>query len=150
VIASIPSTAGLKATHPELSPDGTALANVETTGGSFDYVVNDGSIVTRSFDAATNQFGAIRMLVANAANAANYYPSYSPDGQWILSPGRVGGSNGARGPEIGAVRPAGSRPPIHLDHAMAGSAGLTNSWARWTPFAQPVGAMNEPLFFITF
>jgi hypothetical protein len=146
ILAAIPTTAGLQATHPELSPDGTALANVETTGGSYDYVVNDGSIVTRSFDGTT--FGPQHVLVANAANAANYYPSYSPDGQWILFTRTVGRSYSDPSAEIYVVKADGSAPPIHLDAAMAGAAGQTNSWGRWAPYSATLG--SEPMFWITF
>ena len=31
----------------------------------------------------------------------------------------------------------------------AGTAGLTNSWGRWAPFQQTVGANNEPLYWVT-
>src|SRR5260221_2314592 len=46
--AALPNSSGV-ATHPELSPDGSQLANVETPSGGTDYDVTGGSIVLRSF-----------------------------------------------------------------------------------------------------
>jgi len=146
ILATIPTTAGLHATHPELSPDGSALANVETTGGSYDYVVNDGSIVTRSFDGTT--FGPQKVLVANATSAANYYPSYSPDGQWIAFTRTVGRSYSDPSATIYVIRADGSGAPIRLDAAMTGTDGQTNSWARWAPYSASLG--SEPIYWITF
>jgi hypothetical protein len=31
----------------------------------------------------------------------------------------------------------------------AAAGGLTNSWGRWAPFQQTVGAGNEPIFWVT-
>jgi len=59
----LPNSGSTLATHPELSPDGTTLANVETTQGGTDYDVTTGSIVLRSFDDASNTFGASHVLV---------------------------------------------------------------------------------------
>ena len=42
----------------------------------------------------------------------------------------------------------GSGSPVQLQAANAG-LGLTNSWGRWAPFQQTVGANNEPIFWVT-
>ncbi|HSD90382.1 MAG TPA: hypothetical protein VLB44_22795 [Kofleriaceae bacterium] len=149
VIANIPSNTGVSATHPELSPDGTRLANVETTQPFYDFQVNDGTIVTRTFDDGTNTFGPIQTLVANAAGASNYYPSWSPDGQWILFTRTSGNSYNDSSAQIWVVKADGSKPPVQLSIANQG-AGLTNSWARWAPFQQSYGDQNQPLFYLTF
>jgi len=149
VISTIPSSSGFVATHPELSPDGTRLANVETSAHSYDFQVGNGSIVTRTFDQNTNAFGPIQMLVPNAAGASSYYPSWSPDGQWILFTRTTGNSYNDASAQIWIVKSDGSQPPIQLTSANLGT-NLTNSWARWAPFQQSFGSTNEPVYYFTF
>ncbi|HUJ60365.1 MAG TPA: hypothetical protein VLX92_17810 [Kofleriaceae bacterium] len=149
ILASIPSDPGYLATHPELSPDGTMLANVETTSDYYDFQVSDGTIVTRSYDDATGTFGPIKQLVANAAGASNYYPSWSPDGQWILFTRTSGNSYNDASAQVWVVKADGSMPPIQLVNADLGP-NLTDSWARWTPFMQTFGAQDETLYYFTF
>lgn len=150
VLATIPSSSGMLATHPELSPDGTMLANVETSSDFYDFQVSDGTIVTRSFDTSTNTFGAIKTLVPNASGASNYYPSWSPDGQWILFTRTSGNSYSDASAEIWVVKADGTQAPIQLVAADGTGSGVTNSWARWTPFPQTYGPNSEQLFYITF
>jgi hypothetical protein len=150
VLATIPSSPNMLATHPELSPDGTRLANVETTSDFYDFQVSDGSIVTRSFDTGSNTFGSIQMLVPNASGASNYYPSWSPDGQWLLFTRTIGNSYDDASAQIWVVKADGTQPPIQLFFADTTGSGLTNSWARWAPFPQTFGAMAEQVFYITF
>jgi Tol biopolymer transport system component len=128
IIAGIPSTGGSVATHPELSPDGTRLANVETTQNIYDFQVMDGTIVTRTFDQATDTFGPITPLVPNAPNASNYYPSWSPDGQWIAFTRTIGNSYNDATATAWVVKSDGSAPPIMLNLANLGN-NLTNSWS---------------------
>jgi len=143
-----PVTANLGATHPDLSPDDTRLVSVEFSGG-LDAQAYDGAIVIRSFDAATNTFGAPTTLVPNAPNHANWYPSFSPDGQWIVFTRSTSYSYDAASAETWIVKADGTQPPVQL--ATANLTGdLTNSWARWVPFAQTFGPGNEPLFYLTF
>ncbi|MBA2539974.1 MAG: PD40 domain-containing protein, partial [Deltaproteobacteria bacterium] len=149
VIAPVPNSPGLLATHPELSPDGLRLANVETTSNFYDFQVSDGSIVTRTFEASTNAFGPIETLVANAPAASNYYPSWSPDGQWIAFTRTTGNSYNDATATAWVVRSDGSQPPIQLSLANKG-VNLTNSWSRWTPFAASTGDSGEQVFYLTF
>lgn len=148
LVPSIPNSSG-QATHPELSPDGTTLANVETQQRLYDFQVTGGSIVTRSFDDATNSFGPVKMLVPDAPNAGNFYPSWSPDGQWILFTRTIGNSYADASAEVWVIKADGTGAPIRLALADA-TNGFTNSWARWTPFVQSYGADHKTVFYITF
>jgi hypothetical protein len=144
-----PVTAGALATHPEISPDNTRLASVEFTGGGYDAQAYSGSIVIRSFDAAANRFGTPTVLVPSAVNVANWYPSFSPDGEWIVFTRTTSYSYNDASAETWLVKADGSRPPIQLAAADL-TGNLTNSWARWVPFPQTFGPDNEKLFYLTF
>lgn len=148
--ATLPNLAGPSATHPEISPDDSHLVNVEFTGGA-DYTADGGTIVTRTFDTTTNTFGTPMALVPydSATNLSNFYPSYSPDGQWIVFTRVTGNSYNNSAAQTWVVKADGSLPPVQLTIANIGG-GLTNSWARWVPFAQTFGAANEPMFYLTF
>jgi hypothetical protein len=144
-----PASAGSLATHPEISPDNTRLASVEFDGGGYDAQAFTGSIVIRSFDAAANAFGAPSVLVPSAPGVANWYPSFSPDGAWLVFTRTTGFSYNDPSAETWLVKADGSQPPIQL--ASADLTGeLTNSWARWVPFAQTFGPDSEKLFYLTF
>jgi hypothetical protein len=151
VLTNIPNTGGTTATHPELSPDGSRLVNVEGVSRIYDFEVYDGSIVTRTFDDTTNTFGATQTLVAAGTDGLqNYYPSYSPDGQWIVFTRTGGTSYNSFDAETWVVKADGSQPPIKLQIAGLPQGSLTNSWARWVPFGQTFGASGEPMFYLTF
>ena len=143
------NSAGTVATHPELSPDGSQLASVETTQGGTDYDGTTGSIVLRSFD-GNSTFGATTTLVHDATGASNFYPSWSPDGAWILFTRTDGNSYSNATAEVWVVKADGTLPPIQLAAADTMGTGLTNSWARWTPFQQTSGTNHDPVFYITF
>ncbi|HEY1553802.1 MAG TPA: hypothetical protein VGF94_03155 [Kofleriaceae bacterium] len=150
IVASVPNSSGMEATHPELSPDGTRLANVETNSVYYDFQVNNGSIVTRTFDASTNTFGAIQTIVPNASGASNYYPSWSPDGQWLLFTRTIGNSYADTSAETWVVKADGTQPPIQMMLADTPTPSIENSWPRWAPFQQSFGPNSEPLYYLTF
>ena len=141
---------GFMSTHPEVSPDDSQLAYVEFNGG-YDAQAYNGSVMVRSFDDTNNAFGVPTVLVAaDASNQiANWYPSYSPDGQWLAFTRTTGNSYNDPSAEVWVVKVDGTLPPVMLATADL-SGTLTNSWARWVPFAQTFGPNSEPLFYLTF
>ncbi len=150
LLADIPNTAGKVATHPEISPDGTLLVNVETTQLVYDFQVGNGEIVVRSFDPTTNTFGTPTVLLeAGADNLNSYYPSFSPDGQWLVITRAPTGSYDNPDASTWIMRSDGSSPPVRLAQADIAD-GLYNSWARWVPFGQTFGDSNESLFYLTY
>ncbi|MGE3546695.1 MAG: hypothetical protein AB7L28_22405 [Kofleriaceae bacterium] len=136
------------ATHPDLSPDGTRLVYVRPgTTDPLDYSFGAGSIYTRSYDQSTRTFGPETMLVPSVSDENNYYPSWSPDGQWIVFNRSVGNAYNNVNASVWIIKADGAQPAIPLTAANIG-VGLTNSWARWAPFAQTM-SNGEPMFWIT-
>ncbi len=138
-------------THPDLSPDGTELVYVRPTVTNCDWAFGGGQIYTRSYDQTTHAFGVENLLVADASN--NYYPSWSPDGQWIVfnksSDNSGNGAYNNPSASLWVIAANGQSPAIELAAANSAGANLTNSWGRWAPFAQTVGAGSEPIYWIT-
>jgi hypothetical protein len=148
-------TAAGNVSHPELSPDGTKLVYVRPQVAGSDWAFGTGQIFLRTYDQASKAFGPEQQLVADGAN--NYYPSFSPDGQWILfNKGdntindAIGVHESYNGPntQLWVVKADNSAPPVQLT-TMNQAVGLTNSWGRWAPFAQTYGAGSEPMFWVT-
>lgn len=133
--------------HPDMSADGTRLVYVHKAANTSDWSFEGGKIFTRTFDAATNTFGPEVMLVSDTSN--NFYPSFSPDGRWVLFNRAPSGSsyNNANA-SLWVVKADGSAPPVELIGAN-NTTGLTNSWGRWAPFSQTIGATNEPMYWVT-
>ena len=136
-------------THPDLSADGTKLVYVRpaVTPGS-DWAFDQGGIFERTFDEGSLSFGPEQQLFVDGNN--NYYPSFSPDGQWILfNHAPAGGSayNNANA-SLFVMKADGSAAPIELATANFG-AGLTDSWGRWAPFSQTLGANDQQMYWIT-
>ena len=118
------------ATDPQLSPDGTQLANIET-------FTNGDAIVVRSFDNATNTFGDARTLVA--ADATHASPAWSPDGKWLAFTRTIGDVS-----SIWVVAADGSQPPIQV--TLPGADYTAR--ARWVPGSYTFGPSR--FFFLTF
>jgi hypothetical protein len=142
-------TAAGPVTHPDLSPDGTRLVYVHPGVAGSDWSFGTGAIYIRTYDQASMTFGPEQLLVSDGAN--NYYPSFSPDGQWILfNKGDNSGTESYNGANatLWVMKSDNSAPPVQLTTANMG-VGLTDSWGRWAPFAQTFGASNEPMFWVT-
>ena len=135
------------ASHPDFSPTGTSVAytlDAARPMGSADWDVGPGSIIVQAYDAVNRSFGAT-VTVASGGN--NYYPSMSPDGEWVAyNHSDSGGSYNNGNAEIWVVRANGTGTPIKLQLADIGP-GLTNSWVRWAPFEQTVG--GERMYWLT-
>jgi WD40 repeat protein len=139
-----------RATQPDWSPDGKHLVYAtDAPGTDYDWKILGGSIFV--LDEAGGTWSAPRLLV-QAQGDNNYYPSFSPDGEWVLFNRAASGySYNNPAAEIWIVKADGSAPPFKLAAAHDG-AGLTDSWPRWSPFVQPGGvgdALGGPLMWIT-
>ena len=117
------------ATDPQLSPDGTRLANVET-------FPNGDAIVTRTFDNATNSFGPVETLVP--ADATHASPAWSPDGKWLAFTRTVGAVS-----SIWVVAAAGGAP---IQVTLPGVDYTAR--ARWAPGSFTFGPSR--FYYLTF
>ncbi len=134
--------------QPDLSPDGKRLVYVTNPSGFQDWQFITGQIYMRTYDQATMTFGPEQALVNDGNN--NFYPTWSPDGAWILFCQDTSGGTTYDNPNGAAwvVKADGSQPPVALVAANE-AVGLTNSWPRWAPFPQTLGTASEPMFWIT-
>jgi hypothetical protein len=141
-------TSATRVSHPDLSPDGKRLVYDTNPNGDYDWQFDSGSIYTRTYDEATMTFGPEQQLVHDSSN--NFYPTWSPDGNWILFSKDAGNNINYDNPDgaIWVVKADGSQPPVALTSANE-SLGITNSWPRWAPFPQTLGNASEPMFWIT-
>jgi hypothetical protein len=145
-LATMPS-AGY-ATHPDLSADMTKLVYIRPAAVGSDWSFTGGTIFTRTYDPVAMSFGPETPLISTGDN--NYYPSWSPDGNWIMFNRSATGDayNNAQA-SLWVVKSDGSGQPIPLTAFNAVASGLTNSWGRWAPFQQTVGTNGEPIFWVT-
>ncbi|MBA3541659.1 MAG: PD40 domain-containing protein [Deltaproteobacteria bacterium] len=140
-------TAPFSVNQPDLSADGKTLVYMSSASGS-DPFASAGQIHIASYDQATQTFGAPIALVTDGVN--NFYPTFSPDGQWVLFNRADDGGDSYDNPnaQLWVVKADGSAPPMALATGNL-ALGLTNSWGRWAPFAQSVGPNFDPVFWIT-
>jgi WD40-like Beta Propeller Repeat len=134
-----------RVSQPDLSPDGTQLVYVRFLSPEADYSFGTGQIFRRSYNAQTLAFGP---EIAVATDQNSFYPSWSPDGAWILFNKILAGlsyDNSNSAPWV--VKADGSQPPVQLARATQELA--TDSWPRWAPFPQTLGDAQEPMFWIT-
>lgn len=117
-------------THPTWSPDGTTVLATRATGSVMsDMGLNGSELVTMHWtgSALTN----VEVLVAAEPGQANYYASYSPDGDWIVFNRSTGDTYSDDDASVWLLSAAGG-DPIRLD-AANGTGNLRNSLARWAP-----------------
>ena len=75
-------TEGYKVSHPDWSPDGDYIVLVRITSTSMnDMNFEGGEIIRMPWNG--NNFGPAEVLVPATADRNNYYPAFSPDGEWI-------------------------------------------------------------------
>ncbi|MCB9766057.1 MAG: PD40 domain-containing protein [Alphaproteobacteria bacterium] len=119
------------ATQVDWSPDGTRVALVVTPGHTNDWTYSGGSIAVMEHY-GDGQFGEPWILVPYTDGVNNYYPAWSPDGEWIAFNRSTGDSYDDPDAMVWVVRADGSEDPVPLDAANQ-TSGLYNSWPKWGP-----------------
>jgi hypothetical protein len=134
-------------THPDLSPDGTRLVYVRPGAQSADWTFTGGSILERTYDQNSKTFGPEITIVSDGAN--NYYPSFSPDNQWILfNKAPSGDAYNNTLASVWVIKSDNTGTAVELAN-LNKTTGITNSWARWAPFAQTYGPSSDQMYWIT-
>jgi hypothetical protein len=142
-------TGGAWVSHPDWSPLGNVLVYVRGTQvqTNADWHIGAGEIMSVSYDAGTGAWGIPAPIITGGGN--NYYPSISPDGQWILFNRSTEDAYDDGSAELWVARIDGTGAR-KLDLANIGP-NLTNSWARWAPFRTNFGpdGQTEDAYWIT-
>jgi hypothetical protein len=142
------ATAGHYASHPDWSADGSRIVYVDvgTPNGKSEWSFGTGSLVVVE-DTGMGVFGNLKTIVKSKGEN-NYYPSFSPDGKWVLFNRGANSAYNDATAEAWVVSTDGTVGPIALGYANSTAANQTNSWPRWNPFV-----VHEPsgdLMYFTF
>jgi hypothetical protein len=154
------AAAGKRPTMPDWSPDGKNLVYVVPDHiGDSSYTDDDhvfgGSLWTMP-NMGMSVFGMPTVLLQSAGEN-NYYPSFSPDGQFVIfdrvakqTSTAVAASDSFANPNARVfVLPYGQMSMTPIDCALLnGTGSLSNSWPRWSPFIQTY--RGSKLLWVTF
>ncbi len=150
VVNTVPT--GGTASHVDFAATGDRIVYAAVASPAADWSFTGGSIVLQSFDSGSAMWGPPVTLYQPPAGTNAYYPSFSPDGEWVLFNQSAATSYDAATAELYVMRSDGSTEPLRLESPNV-TSGLTNSWARWAPFVQelrPAGETPEQFFWLTF
>ncbi len=145
---------------PDFSPDGKHIAVTLSDSPDTPWAVSTGSIATLDFDG--HAFSAAKVLVPMTDNEFHFYPSWSPDNQWIVfasAPRGVDPTRGCSDPNDSKCRAISydqRNARLRLVHFPDGrvydlnratqGAGLTSTLPKFAPL--PTNGHNQ--LFITF
>lgn len=148
---------GKSAFFPEWSPSDDALVVTLSSKPDSEIAVRSGSIAT--IEMGENGFGSVTEIVPEEPGTAHYYPTWSPDGEWIAFVSGPGGpadvDKSYYQPEsrLRLVRRSGG--PVYEMKNATGRGDQTATWPKFAPFQQCPDASDscasgERIFFLTF
>lgn len=149
--AAVPGlAAGLAGTMPDWSRNGRTVVFARPRGfvpPLFGSPGHNGpaDLFTMSWSGGT--FSTPTMLVAATGSENHFYPSFSPDDNWVLFNRGASSSFNAIDAHLYAVRADRSMPPVRLAAADTATE-VGNSWPKWVPFVHSY--QGEPLMWLTF
>jgi hypothetical protein len=126
-IGVVPTSA--YATHVNWSPDGTRLVYASCSNSGTDWHVTGCAL--RTVDVAGDTFSNDASLLALGGSWNYYYPSFSPDSQWVAFNRSTGDAYDDPDAQVMLISASGG-VPIELGRAN-GTGALSNSWPRWGP-----------------
>jgi mono/diheme cytochrome c family protein len=146
-----PMYTAARMSHPDVSANGQLVVATQIGGTSTEVWANASRLVVFDYDTTNKTFGAPRPLVEPSGTTFPYYPSFSPDNEWVLYNQATGG-NSYDNPnaEMWVTKADGTGTPIRLSEAEV--VGTYNSWPKWTPFItmEPTGvATSEKVIWFT-
>jgi hypothetical protein len=140
-----PSLLGGKAAFfPEWSPDGRNIAitlGPRDSGFSLGFNLPEAEIAVLPYN--EGRFGPATVLVRRDRDI-HYYPSWSPDGRWIVfcsAPAAAAAGRTYDNPQSRLRLIAASGGPIYDLGLATQGLGTTASWPKFSPFSQLDGAL---------
>jgi hypothetical protein len=135
------------ATHPDWSPDGSAVAVAISKMAPTDKDVSGASIAILPVQAGA--FGPPRVLVAATGMDTDYFPRWSPDGKYLAFVHATTSSHAASSAELRVVAATGGTPTVLATASGSGQFDTMPVWApvqgelSWLAFAtvRPYGAV---------
>jgi hypothetical protein len=147
-LAAIPDP--LHGFHPDWAPDDKSVALTLSARGASDWSVGSGAIGVLPIDLSATgsaMFGRVETIVENTDATFNFYPSFSPDGHWIVF------ASAPPGPDQTSYKQTNARLRLanrdthavyELENA-TNAPGRSATWPKFAPFTQAGGLM-----FVTF
>jgi hypothetical protein len=164
-LGSIPGTgdATHPADHPDWSPDGNRIVYTRVGTKHTSQRPHDGSIEMVT-DTGGGAWSAPVELVARVSGKNHYYPTFSPDGSFVLYDESTCSSGGDEcdadtdpTARLYAVTAGAGATPIELTRANApgrmdsGTTALTSTFPKWSPFVfQRTAETGSRLEWVTF
>jgi hypothetical protein len=164
-LGSIPGTgdATHPADHPDWSPDGSRIVYTRVGTKQTSQRPRDGSIEMVT-DTGGGAWGAPVELVPRVTSKNHYYPTFSPDGSFVLYDESTCTNGGGEcdadtdpTARLFAVPAAAGAMSIELTRANApgrmdaGQTALTNTFPKWSPFVfHRTAETNSRLEWVTF
>jgi Tol biopolymer transport system component len=135
--------------HPEFSPDDSSVVLTLSAQGDSDWSVSTGAIGVVPYNkdiSGAGAFGQAEILVGTGTEF-NFYPTWSPDGQWIaFATAPVGALQSSYIQNNARLRIVNRATKAVFELANATyKAGRTSTWPKFAPVAQMDGLM-----FLTF
>lgn len=140
-VTTVTSPSGYAMFDPQLSPEGRLVASVLSSGYS---ATLGATIEVRPFFESAGTLGEPHAIMPIVPGTASYYPTWSPDGQWIAFTRASGFGTLQTRASIWIVRADGSTPPVQLTE----EAPDLDMRARFAPTVLTSG--GERMFYVLF